>query len=409
MLHILLVSYEFPPEMATGGIGTYMYHLAGLLHRHGNQVTVFSATILENKMQVIDRGYCKNYLIPSADNEHFRQAVLPVFRDWIKTERVDVMESPEVGACALEIKKAYPDIPLIVKLHTPGVLITRVSNSYQSLFTRLRFIVGALRRGRWDLGHWAKKAKNKECDVEYQICKMADQLISPSGALADWVSRFWDIPLHRIRKVPNPFIFGSELLQLPLAERPKQITFVGKLSVLKGMITLTEAIPLILEQNPGYRICLVGRDEPANGSSMKSYMQKRLNRYRDRIEFAGPLPFDRLINVIGCSQICVFPSLWENFPNVVLEAMAGGAAVVATNRGGVREIIKDGVNGYLCRPKNAKSLAQSVKLLTHNESRRLEMTKAARAEIISLFQSEAFYQAMLTPYCSSAKKLVNAG
>jgi hypothetical protein len=63
-----------------------------------------------------------------------------------------VIESPEVGACALYIKETYPSIPLVIKMHTPGVLITKISNTYQSVFTKLRYIAGAFLRGRFDLG-----------------------------------------------------------------------------------------------------------------------------------------------------------------------------------------------------------------------------------------------------------------
>jgi glycogen synthase len=400
-LHILLVSYEFPPETAIGGIGTYMHHLAGLLHHYGHKVTVFSATLNGTVVRCEDRGYCQNYLVPARNNEEFRMEVLPVFAALLKKHPVDVMESPEVGACALEIKKAYPAIPLIVKMHTPGVLITRVSASYQTVAARLRFVAGALRRGRWDLGHWAKKAKNKEMDVEYQICLLADQLLSPSRALAKWVSRFWELPAAKIQIMPNPFVFNQALLEMPLGGRPKLITFIGKLSVLKGMMMLTDAIPLLLEQNPEYLVYLVGRDELSEGVSMKAYMQERLAGFSDKISFTGALAFPELAELVGRSQICIFPSLWENYPNVVLEAMAGGAVVVATNKGGVPEIIDDGKTGLLFDPLDPIAFVKKVKTLTVGEERRLDIAKAARAKVLRHFMNPAFEKEILEPYCSA--------
>ena len=61
--HILLVSYEFPPEMSTGGIGTYMYHLSSLLTQAGLRVTVISGTIIRQDVTVFKRSHYENILI----------------------------------------------------------------------------------------------------------------------------------------------------------------------------------------------------------------------------------------------------------------------------------------------------------------------------------------------------------
>ncbi len=397
-LHILLVTYEFPPEMATGGIGSYMHNLAGLLFKHGHTVTVFSATFNKNAPGLVDRGYCNNYLLFSGSENEFRKDAVSLFKELIKVKPVDVIESPEVGACALDIKKAYPEIPLIVKLHTPGVLITKVSNTYQGINKKLRFVLGALRRGRLDLGYWSNIDRNKNSDPEYQLCLLADQIISPSLALKKWISKYWDLPPGRINVVPNPFAFNDALYLIPLENRPCQVCFVGKLSVLKGMIALTTAIPLILTSNPECHILIVGRDEKENGRSMKAYMQEKLAKFLHRISFTGPLSANELVKIYGESRVCIVPSLWENYPTVVLEAMAAGTTVVAACRGGIPEMIEDGLTGKLFNPLNPVQLATAVRNLLSDDRNRIEMAANARRNLLQKQDSNSFEERILAPY-----------
>ena len=104
-MNIVLITYEFPPLNAIGGIGSYMHHLSVFLISKGQRVTVFSANPAASDVSVINHPHYINYLIPSRNYETFRKEVVPVFESFIKTNRVDVLESPEVGACALGIKE----------------------------------------------------------------------------------------------------------------------------------------------------------------------------------------------------------------------------------------------------------------------------------------------------------------
>ena len=380
-MFVALISFEFPPLTATGGIGSYMYHLATLLTLKGNNVAVFSALPGGKKVEIVTLANCINYRVPAEDNERFRENVLPVFETYMVDHKVDVMESPEVGACALRIKQRFPRLKLVVRMHTPGVLITKISNSQQPLLQKIRFVVGSLLRGNFDLGYWATKDKNRNVDVEYQICKSADTLIAPSEALKQWAVNFWDIPAENIKVLPNPFSLQSTLFLLPLTNRPSVISFVGKLSILKGMKALTAAIPLILAKNKNCKIYLVGRDVVEHGQSMKAYMQRELAAYSSSIIFTGPLNEEGLEKIYAMSQVCVFPSLWENYPTVVLEAMAAGAAVVASNVGGVPELINNGLTGLLFNPGKPAQIANAVNELLGNETRRMDMVKTARMDL----------------------------
>ena len=376
---ILLVSYEFPPHMPTGGIGTYMYHLALMLSSEGYSVTVFSATQKHTDVTVVKTNNYLNYLIPCSDILKFKDDALQVFNEYIKAHHVDIIESPEVGACALRIKEDYPLIPLIVRLHTPGVVITKISNTYQSLVTKLRYVFGALRRGKLDLGYWSKKDKNRMLDPEYKICILADQLVSPSHALADYISLYWQLE-KEIIILPNPFYADTDLFKYPLEDREKLICFIGKLSVLKGMFTLTKAVKLFLKEHPDYRFVFVGRDESVSEiiPSMKAWMEKELKDVIEKVEFTGTLSREEVKILLGRSRVCVVPSLWENYPNVILEAMAAGVAVAASNRGGIPELITNSTNGYLFNPLMPSEIVRAINKLLSSDEERFQITAAAR-------------------------------
>jgi glycogen(starch) synthase len=402
-MNIVLVTYEFPPVTSTGGIGSYMYHLSVLLASKGHKVTVFSANPNVRELVIAEQKHCTNYLVPAQNNDTFREAVGQAFELFVETNKVEVIESPEVGACAWFINKKFPEIPLVVKMHTPGVLISKVSNTYLPLAKKVRFVVGALLCGRWDAGYWAGHDKNKDIDLEYRICMRADTLLSPSSALKHWAVKFWGIPSTKIQILQNPFSIEDALFSLPLSNRPAAISFVGKLSILKGMKALTKAIPKIMKKNKGCKVFIIGRDEIENGKSMKEYMQKELSEYKSDIVFTGALNKEALKEIYAQSKVCVFPSLWENYPTVILEAMASGAAVTASNVGGIPEIIAHNVTGLLFRPRRPRQIAKAVNNLLENEDRRLVMVQTARKELKKRMSEASFGDEQLRVYTKFEK------
>lgn len=381
--HILLVSYEFPPEMATGGIGSYVYHLSSLLTQAGFRVTVMSGTMSKDEVTVVAQTHCKNILVPATSDVIFRNKVLEVFEYYFASQLPDLIESPEVGACALEIKRKYPQVPLMVKLHSPGVLITNISNTYQPFLHKLRFVVGALRRGSIDLGYWSRTDKNKASDPEYQICLLADWLYSPSAALKKWMSSYWKISGEKINVLPNPFLIDASLYAYDVRRNTKTICFVGKLTVLKGIYAFTHAINKILLLYPDYRVIIAGRDEliPGTKLSMLAWMQEQLSSVSDQILFSGEIGRNEVNAIMGKSEICIVPSLWENYPNVVLEAMAAGCAVIASDRGGIPELIDHNKNGLLIRSKNVGSIINAFHMLIKNREQRVLFAEESRVKV----------------------------
>jgi glycogen(starch) synthase len=402
--HILLVSYEFPPEMATGGIGTYMYHLSSLLTQAGLSVTVISGTIIRQDVTVCKRSHCENILIPATTEIIFREKVFEVFEHYFGNNLPDLIESPEVGACALEIKRKYPQVPLLVKLHSPGVLITKVSNTYQPFLHKLHFVLGALRRGTIELGYWSRTDKNKAADPEYQICLLADWLYSPSAALKKWVCNYWTIPKERVTVLPNPFLIDVSLYGYDITRHTKTICFVGKLTVLKGMYAFTHAVKTILLLYQDYNVIIAGRDEliPDKKQSMLAWMKCQLSAVSDRVLFTGAICRNEVNAIMGKSEICIVPSLWENYPNVVLEAMASGCAVIASDCGGITELISHQKSGLLIEPKSVDSIINAIDMLILDKQKRISISSEGRSYIKKI--SKDVNHMIFSEYKSICKK-----
>jgi glycogen(starch) synthase len=365
--------------MPTGGIGTYVLHIVRVLVKFGHKVSVISANAKFGDEVIIKDGYI-NYVTYAENHLEFREKALLVFDKHLDPRFVDLIESPEVGACALEIKLKYPDIPLLVRLHTPGVLITKFARYYQPLSVKMRYVFGALRRGRLDFGYWNISDRNRELDKEYQICILADQLVSPTIALKLAIIKTWKIPNGKIQIIPNPYLSDRDLTISDITNRKKVICFVGKLSVLKGMYSFTKALKQVLLNNPEYSAVIIGNDDQ-NAEytfTISEWMKSYLEKVNERVNFLGRLNFEEIKNYLKSSSIFILPSLWENYPMVLLEAMSAGCPVVATSCGGVPEIIDHKINGLLIKPTKVRDIVNKIELLINNESIRVSIAYKGR-------------------------------
>ncbi len=152
------------------------------------------------------------------------------------------------------------------------------------------------------------------------------------------------------------------------------LLFVGRLVPQKGVSHLLDAMPLILRDHPGARLVLVGR-----GSLCDSLRRKASAMgLGGNVVFSGYMEEDELKEAYSACDLFVLPSTVEPFGIVVAEAMASGKAVVCTDSGGVREIVFDGVNGFLVPPGNPAALAERLSFLLSDKGARDRMGREGR-------------------------------
>jgi glycosyltransferase involved in cell wall biosynthesis len=92
-------------------------------------------------------------------------------------------------------------------------------------------------------------------------------------------------------------------------------------------------------------------------------------------------------------DVFAFPSLFEGLPNAILEAMAAGVPVVASNIPGTNELIQDGLTGYLVPAGDARPLAEKIARLADDPTRRQALAAAGRQSVIERFSVPAMARA----------------
>jgi glycogen(starch) synthase len=378
-MRIGFITYEYPPDTGKGGIGTYSQQIAVLLQSAGVEVHVFAGSHTRNGFENMNGVYVHRTLCTSVLD--FREKVVPCFRAIHAQSAFDLIESAEIHANALEIKKAFPTIPLVVRLHAPNYIVETLKKRYVPFLHKLRFVLGAVRRGYWDAGYWRKYSYKK--DADYQFTKMADAVTAPSTSMKEWAVNNWALNSEQIAVIGNPFKPTEAFLKLPSSTSfdRKTVLFFGRLNVLKGLVNATKAMKKILATHPEWKFKVIGDDGPGpvpNGLQMRAWMKEQLCSYKERVMFYDGVLYERLPELLKEGEIVILPSLFESFSYVCLEAMAAGKAVVGSKSGGMNDLINNGKTGLLIDPESKSSLYNAIDFLITNPESCFEMARLAR-------------------------------
>jgi glycosyltransferase involved in cell wall biosynthesis len=157
----------------------------------------------------------------------------------------------------------------------------------------------------------------------------------------------------------------------------KNILFVGSLYPVKGVQYLITAMKKIHEDIPDARLILVG-DGVERERLVALSIQLGIQKY---VQFVGKVPHKEVQTFMQQADVFVLPSLSEGFGIVILEAMACGLPIVATRVGGIPEVIKNDINGYLVEPKRPDEIAEKILILLQNDQLRNEISRTNVAAV----------------------------
>ncbi len=158
---------------------------------------------------------------------------------------------------------------------------------------------------------------------------------------------------------------------------------VGRLDSVKGHKFLLDAIPYIKRASQGIKVLIIG-DGP-----LRLDLENQAKRLgvEDNVLFLGMR--DDVPELLNCIDVFVLPSLYEGMGRALVEAEAAGVPVVATQVGGVPEVVLDGKTGILIPPKDPARLAEAVILLLKDKDKRISMGIEGRKFVTRLFGTEA--------------------
>jgi alpha-maltose-1-phosphate synthase len=161
---------------------------------------------------------------------------------------------------------------------------------------------------------------------------------------------------------------------------------------------LLHAAPLVRRRVPNAHFLLVGPQPPAGETCPEG------------VRCLPFMPRDELLQHCRTAALCVVPSLWDNSPNTVYEAMAAGRPVVASRVGGIPELVADGETGLLTPPGDAGALADAITALLLDPVRRRAMGEAGRRRIRELADLEKNVDGRLAVYQEvAASRQVHTG
>ncbi len=391
-MRVCLLTLEWPPYGC--GIGTYMYNLARGLIAGGHEVTVITHD--RNPLNVGGVQFLK---VPVLD---FKSSIwlrlqkwrMEPFHSWSKLafeafrssisvgKKYDIVETAEYGAWGRYFIGGT--IPLVVRCHCPTRRLMSDSEG----------------------GLWLKFQDRRE----RSLALGADGLASPSNSLADWVSDVWGIPSARIQVIPNP-IDGDLFRPSPVGEitTPNEVLFVGRLEKKKGVFDFADAVAPLLAMYPQLRVRYVGLDmlAPNELSSLgmtaaQVIMAGLPAEFHKRIEFTGHISVAEIIHYWQRALCAVVPSrVLENFPYTVLEAMACGCPVIASRRGGPREIITHEVDGLFIEPGDILGIRAAIARLIDDPLLRESLSRNARHTIETRYSIEIVTKSIIQHYQKS--------
>jgi glycosyltransferase involved in cell wall biosynthesis len=203
--------------------------------------------------------------------------------------------------------------------------------------------------------------------TEKRLAHISDSVIAVSKSVKQQLMEVYGVNEEKVHVIHNGVESGQ---YSPSLTRENVILYVGRQTAHKGLTFLLQGFAKFAQDHSEYKLVLVGERLEGGVDPSLVKLAERLGM-SNRIKFTGRLPDPQLRNILGRARCLVLPSLAESFGMTVLEAMASETPVIATNVGGIPELIDHGRNGLLVPPVNPNAIASSLdRIVTHAELRR---------------------------------------
>lgn len=349
-----MLAWEYPPHHV-GGLGRHVFHLGHNLTALGAEVTVVTRSSDGLPLVWDDDGVtvvaaCPYDLHP------------PDFVTWAAQFNVSLMEAVAGHLCGR-------DFDLV---HAHDWIVAYAARAVKhSWGVPLVATIHATEHGRQRGLHTPMQHHISE--TEWWLCYEACRVITCSEYMRNEVNRVFGVPRDKMRVLPNGI--SDPWFSSPRAPAPRPlVAFVGRLVPEKGPQTAVDAMPIVVSEFPEARLVLAG-DGPMEGELKRRIYQAGLGRV---VELAGRMDDAGLKEVYSKAWVAAFPSSYEPFGIVALEAMAAGAPCIVGDAGGLSEIVEEGRTGLKVQPDDPWALAGAISVLLRNPSLGHELAYEAR-------------------------------
>ena len=370
-MKILMLTWEYPPRIV-GGIARVVNDLSKRLIKDGHDVTV--VTYREGNAPYFEDD--KGVKVYRIDNFMINPNN---FIDWImqmnfnmiakaneiiaKEGAFDVIHAHDwlVAYAAKTLKNSY-DIPIVSTIH-------------------------ATESGRNSGIH--DETQRYINDTEWMLTYESTEVIVNSNYMKRELQSLFGLPFEKINVIPNGIninMFNGvekdyDFRRKYALDNEKIILFMGRLVYEKGVQHLISAMPKILAGYHDAKLVIAGK------GGMLDELRAQVNSLgiSNKVYFTGYMDSKQVCKMYKCADVSVFPSTYEPFGIVALEAMLSGTPVVVSDIGGLNEIVEHGVDGMKSYAGNPNSLADSILALLYNPQLADSVVKKAKAKVKNEF------------------------
>ncbi len=297
---------------------------------------------------------------------------------WTRDQQVDLIEVPDWEGVAAGWPRL--SVPVIARLH------------------------GSICYFATELGRSPKRAAFL---FERASLRRADFWCSASRYTAEKTQR-----LFSLRSGPHAILYNP--VEIPstsdaIARSKNRVLFSGTLTAKKGIVSLIQAWPQVIENAGDAELHIFGKDgRTERGQPMQAFLLASLEgRARETVRFHGNVSREQLLEALRGARVAVFPSYAEAFAMAPLEAMSSSCPTISTERGSGPELIRHGQDGLLVDPDQPADIASKILRVLEDDSLAERLGAAGRERVEKHFsleaqlpQNELFYKSCIRDFAS---------
>jgi glycosyltransferase involved in cell wall biosynthesis len=204
----------------------------------------------------------------------------------------------------------------------------------------------------------------------------ADWVVCVTREIWNYLQLAYGLYPERVTYLPHAvdrrFDRNREYLPISPASGPR-LLYAGSWLPQRGIRYIAQAMPALLQKFPGLRLTIVGCLQ-----GPEAILPTFPAQVREHIDIVPHVPSEEMPEAYAQHDIFLFPSFFEGFPLVLLEAMAGGMPVITAETSGMVDAIRDGWNGLLIPPGDSAAIVRAVVALTESVEMRRNLGRAAR-------------------------------
>lgn len=221
---------------------------------------------------------------------------------------------------------------------------------------------------------------------EWWVTYEASKVIVTSNSMKEEVCGHFHLPWEKVEIVPNGIDVSKLRVRVSrhrvrrrygVSPDEKLVLYVGRLVPQKGVEYLIQAVPLIAQRHPNARFVIAG--EGWLRDRLESLARSTSHGWK--IKFIGFLPDDEMLALMSSADVLVVPSVYEPFGIVALEGMAVGVPVVASQVGGLAELVEHNKTGVHVYPRKPESIAWGVNHVLSSPERASWMIQKALEKV----------------------------